>query len=200
MTAGRPRTFDIDKALQKAQLAFFELGYEGASLSILTKAMGISSPSLYLAFGDKEKLFIAVLNRYYIPRFELTKSVLFESGKSTLDSFILLIKNIVDASVSCDVKQGCLLVNSSIYMGRRYPALESKLQELHAKHESLYYDRLILGVKAADIVSTVDCRKVARFLTSALNGLSIQVRMQKQPSEIKDIGEEAIKYLTYTLM
>jgi AcrR family transcriptional regulator len=199
MRTGRPRTFDTDEALQTAQNAFFELGYEGASLSILTKAMGINSPSLYRAFGDKEQLFIAVLNRYYTPRFELTKSILFEPGKSTLDAFILLIENIVDASVTCDVKQGCLLVNSSIYMGQRYPALESKLHQLHDKHESLYYERLVLGVKAEDIVPTVDCGKVARFLTSTLNGLSIQVRMKKQPTEITDIGDEVIKYLTYTL-
>ena len=39
---------------------FWRKGYEGASLSDLTRAMGINRPSLYTAFGDKEELFRAV--------------------------------------------------------------------------------------------------------------------------------------------
>src|ERR1700738_3561065 len=62
--AGRPRSFDTGKALNRAVEVFWRKGYEGASLSDLTKAMGINRPSLYAAFGDKESLFRKVLDRY----------------------------------------------------------------------------------------------------------------------------------------
>src|SRR5271170_8088236 len=61
---GRPRSFDADKALDRALQVFWRKGYEGASLSDLTKAMRINRPSLYAAFGDKEALFRKVLDRY----------------------------------------------------------------------------------------------------------------------------------------
>src|SRR6202795_3561961 len=61
---GRPRSFDIDRALDRALQVFWRKGYEGASLSDLTKAVGVNRPSLYAAFGDKEALFRKVLGRY----------------------------------------------------------------------------------------------------------------------------------------
>src|SRR6202521_2375322 len=61
---GRPRSFDIDGALDRALQVFWRKGYEGTSLSDLTKAVGVNRPSLYAAFGDKEALFRKALHRY----------------------------------------------------------------------------------------------------------------------------------------
>src|SRR5438105_9537774 len=64
MPRGRPRAFDIDKALDRALKVFWRKGYEGASLDDLTGAMGINRPSMYAAFGNKEALFRKALARY----------------------------------------------------------------------------------------------------------------------------------------
>src|SRR6185369_16899750 len=61
---GRPLSFDSDKALENAMHVFWERGYEAASISELTAAMGITPPSLYTAFGDKERLFLEAIERY----------------------------------------------------------------------------------------------------------------------------------------
>jgi AcrR family transcriptional regulator len=61
---GRPREFDTDAALEKAMRLFWAKGYEGTSVADLTETLGISKPSLYAAFGDKQSLFRAALERY----------------------------------------------------------------------------------------------------------------------------------------
>src|SRR3954470_7312288 len=64
MPVGRPRAFDVDKALYQALLVFWHKVYEGTSLDDLTETMGINRPSLYAAFGNKEELFRKALDRY----------------------------------------------------------------------------------------------------------------------------------------
>ena len=61
---GRPRGFDEEAALEAAMHVFWEKSYEGATLSNLTDAMGISRSSTYAVFGDKQQLFRRVMDRY----------------------------------------------------------------------------------------------------------------------------------------
>ena len=61
---GRPLSFDRDAALEQAMLAFWRYGYESTSVVDLTAAMGVTAPSLYAAFGDKKRLFLAAVQRY----------------------------------------------------------------------------------------------------------------------------------------
>src|SRR5919198_5961184 len=78
VTRGRPRSFDRDAALRAAMLTFWRLGYEGASMAELTKAMGINSPSLYACFGSKEELFRAAVEFYLEGQDRQTWNVLAE--------------------------------------------------------------------------------------------------------------------------
>jgi AcrR family transcriptional regulator len=52
---GRPREFDVDKALDLALQVFWRKGYEGASMADLTETMGITKPSLYSAGGTSRE-------------------------------------------------------------------------------------------------------------------------------------------------
>src|SRR5438445_7558250 len=61
---GRPRGFDRDAALERAIEVFWRQGYEGTSIADLTRAMRINPPSLYAAFGDKERLYLEAVARY----------------------------------------------------------------------------------------------------------------------------------------
>ena len=61
---GADREFDRDQALRGALCVFWDRGYQGASISALTAAMGIGSPSLYAAFGSKAKLFQEATDLY----------------------------------------------------------------------------------------------------------------------------------------
>ena len=60
---GRPRSFDVADALDRARAVFWNLGFAATSLDDLAAATGLNRPSLYAAFGDKHALYLAALER-----------------------------------------------------------------------------------------------------------------------------------------
>ena len=62
---GRPREFNEAEALQAAIECFWQHGYEATSIRDLADKMGISTPSLYNAYGGKRVLFARALDRYF---------------------------------------------------------------------------------------------------------------------------------------
>lgn len=63
-TRGRPRAFDADDAVAKAQQLFHAKGYDAVSVADLTRTLGINPPSFYAAFGSKAALYARILDRY----------------------------------------------------------------------------------------------------------------------------------------
>src|SRR3954452_23728654 len=104
--AGRPRAFDIDKALDRAVLVFWSKGFEGASLDDLTEAMGISRPSLYRAFGSKEDLFRQALARYTEDLVSYFARALTEPTSGAVATAVL--RGVVEAATTPGRPAGCL--------------------------------------------------------------------------------------------
>src|SRR5215211_6214456 len=108
MPRGRPRTFDPDKALDRALNVFWKKGYEGASLPDLTKAMGINRPSMYAAFGNKEKLFRKVVERYSAGMCEqLTNALNQPTARKVAEA---LLRGTAEMLSDSKHPAGCLLV------------------------------------------------------------------------------------------
>lgn len=61
---GRPRAFDEAKVLDAVLSVFWTKGYSAASLDDLSAAAGVTRPSLYAAFGDKEAMYLRALSDF----------------------------------------------------------------------------------------------------------------------------------------
>jgi AcrR family transcriptional regulator len=112
---GRPRTFNFDIALDRALKVFWKKGYEGTSLSDLTQAMGISRPSLYAAFGNKEALFRKVLLRYSDGPAAYVREALDEPSARAVVERLLL--GAVDLLSDPRTPPGCLMVQGALSCG-----------------------------------------------------------------------------------
>ena len=96
---------------------FWERGYEETSISDLTAAMGIASPSLYAAFGDKQRLFEEAVERYASgPGAVVATALLEPTAREAIE------RTLIDAArlyTAAERPPGCLIVNEPRLTDRR---------------------------------------------------------------------------------
>src|SRR3954467_11842308 len=125
---GRPRGFDVEQALEDALKVFWRKGYEGTSLDDLTDAMKINRPSLYAAFGNKEKLFRRALERYSNgPASHVCAALQAPTARAVAERTLI---GTVDLLTDPRHPRGCLIVQGALACGDASEVVQREL----AKH------------------------------------------------------------------
>lgn len=168
---GRPRAFDADAALDAALAEFWRHGYEGTSLDDLTAAMGINRPSLYAAFGNKERLFARAVQRYVEQVSERVRSVLGEpTARAAIERFL---REIVVGTCDVVASRGCLLVGAALTCSAAAESVRKQLVDRRADNERLVRERIARGIAEGDVPADADAEALARFVTTLMQGLSV---------------------------
>ncbi|MET3827550.1 AcrR family transcriptional regulator [Sphingomonas sp. PvP055] len=169
---GRPREFDIDVALGKALLVFWRNGYEAASMTELTSAMGITKPSLYAAFGNKEALFNKALDLYEREKLAYMTSAL--DAPSARGVAERLLRGALEMQMStCDPK-GCLGVISAATCGAEAETIKAAVVKRRASSEAALIRRFEEAQAAGELPEGMTPAALTRFLFAILQGLALQ--------------------------
>ncbi|MEO0828587.1 MAG: TetR/AcrR family transcriptional regulator [Cyanobacteria bacterium J06635_15] len=187
---GRPREFDVDAALDQAVQVFYAKGYEATTLEDLTQAMGIQRPSLYSAFGNKETLFLKVLERYRTQSVQSSQAALEEEadGKKAIAGFLT---QIAEYHITSD-GLGCLIVNSSVDCQPRQGKIGDRIRQLHDQNETMIYQRLQRALTDGDLPAETDIRGLAQFYNGVIQGMAVLARAQKNPDAVRQMVKFAI--------
>jgi AcrR family transcriptional regulator len=169
---GRPREFDTDSALTAALRVFWSKGYEGASLSDLTEAMGITRPSLYAAFGNKEALFRKTLDLYQREKLDyMGKALDAPTARGVAER--LLIGALEMQMSSCDPK-GCMGVINSVACGAEAESIRAEVLKRGAIVKQGLIDRFERAKDEGDLPPDTDVIGLTAYLTALLQGIALQ--------------------------
>ncbi len=170
---GRPREFDIEKAIEIATNLFWEKGYEGTSLSDLTKAIGITPPSFYFAFGSKEGLFRQVI-RHYRARHVAYADRAFKEPTARAVAERLLY-GYADLQTNRAHAPGCLIVNSSLPCAEG-DAVRNWLAVLRERLRVRLRDRFACARDSGDLPANADPGALARFVVVLAWGMAVEAQ------------------------
>lgn len=187
---GRPRSFDREQALDAAMCVFWSKGFAGASMSDLTAAMRIASPSLYAAFGSKEGLFREAVDRYVALHHDEFWGVMdLPTARESVEG---LLRNAVLAFSSQDVPNGCMVLQTVMDSADLSPELAANLCRLRASNADALIRRLRRGIEEGDVAPGTDVRAVADFYATVHKGLSLNARDGAAQTELESVAASAM--------
>ncbi|HEX8443602.1 MAG TPA: helix-turn-helix domain-containing protein [Allosphingosinicella sp.] len=188
---GRPREFDVDQALAAALRVFWQRGFESASMAELTEAMGITKPSLYAAFGNKEALFRKALDLYEREKLGYMRTAL-EAPTARGVAERLLFGALEMQSSSCDPK-GCLGVISSVACGAEAEGLRSDIIARRASSQRALVQRFERARQDGELPEGLEAEGLARYLLALLQGLSLQAGAGASCDQLRLLVETSLQ-------
>jgi AcrR family transcriptional regulator len=188
---GRPREFDMEKALDKALDVFWRNGYEAASIADLTAAMGINPPSLYAAFGNKEGLFRKALDRYVEQRTRFWNEALdAPTARGMVEH--LLRKGADFLTEECN-PHGCMIVRSALSCSEAEDSIKRELTARRALGETRLRERLKHAKKDGELPPELDPADYARFIMTMMEGMSVRAAAGATRKDLHRIADLALR-------
>ena len=188
---GRPLNFDPDAALEQAMLLFWRHGYESTSVSQLTKAMGISAPSLYGHFGDKKNLFRLALARYASGA--VTASNLIDGAINAKEAARTLLVHSAIGFTGADTPPGCLMGTATLSCSLEAADIQREVAALRRETEALLQRKIENDIEAGALPRDTDAETLAAYVVGFIQGLSTLARDGASRMKLLEMVKIAMK-------
>ena len=188
---GRPRGFDRDTALEAATLLFWRKGFAATSMSDLCDAMGISSPSLYAAFGSKEALYLEAVEYYARTIGPPVWDKLAEGATARAGIEKLLIAWTESLPKSRATPAGCMALLAAV--GDEWPAtIVRVVKKVRLEMLGTLRSRLETAVAKGELPASTDIDGLSRFYLSVFQGMAVQAKDGASQAELRAVAAAAM--------
>ncbi|GLH71619.1 TetR family transcriptional regulator [Geothrix limicola] len=190
---GRPRGFEPEAALDAALSVFWRRGYEGASISELTAVMGLSKPSLYAAFGDKETLYLRSLEHYLEHRIR-QHATLLTTEPNARKAIRRFLDAMVDMLTDLELPGGCFIITGAANCGGASTpeSVETALRKALQKGELALRHCLRRAQEAGQALPDIEPNHLAAFFNTCLAGLAVHAKSGAPRAKLQAVVEAAM--------
>ena len=184
------KKFDQEEIIDRALEVFWQQGYEATSIHDLVEATGIGSGSLYGTFGDQEKLFLAVLDRYSEKSAATFMNALNDPNpRRALEG---MFEQLIERMSNPGYPRGCLTTNTCVESPGGDEVIARKVAEKIAGMESVIYQVLLRAQAEGSLAPGRDIRALALFFAGTVRRIAVMNKASADPSVIRDIAKVAL--------
>jgi AcrR family transcriptional regulator len=181
----RPRQFDEGDVLDKALEVFWRQGYEGASLSDLLDATGLTKSSLYAAFGCKADLFRRVVEHYHAEHLGFRQNALDEPTPRRIVERLLY--GMVDLHTGPNTPPGCLETGAALARSLENEPIRNELIQNRARFGRLLRQRLEVVKHAGPLAPGMTAEDAAQLVGLMVQGMAVQANARATRNELRRI-------------
>jgi TetR/AcrR family transcriptional repressor of nem operon len=182
------------EVLNAALGIFWEKGYTATSMTDLCTATGLNPGSIYHGFGNKQGLFLQVLDHYINEVVDERIENILNQGEPLhgIEAFFLTT---FEGLAKSDLI-GCLLTNTSMDAGSMEEAINTAVRNGIVRIERAFKSRLTQARDAKAIPSDADVSALAVHLTSCFQGLGVIGRVTRDKKRLRTITKGALLALS----
>jgi AcrR family transcriptional regulator len=172
---GRPKGFIPDEALDRAVEMFWEHGYEGVDVDRIARAVNVTKPALYRAFGDKSTLLLKAVERYVIT-YGAPRMAAFQAEPDIHKAVTAFCEATVN-SASDEACGGCMMAAAALGNSERVTEIRSYAAEGLTATADLFSKRFEKEIRAGRLTRTPSARVRGRLLVDLLQGLQLRAKV-----------------------
>lgn len=178
-----------DESLEKALHLFWRQGFGATSLKDLEYTLDMRPGSIYATFGSKEDLFREALERYAERTMAELERVM-AADASPLGGIVAYIRKLGGLRDRDETCQACMLVKSLLEFSEREQATHPRVENLLARMERRFTERLGDAHAAGEIAADLDPRRLGRRLQADIIGLRTYAQRDVDKQAVRDLAED----------
>lgn len=161
-------------------------------MSMLLKALNLTAPSLYMAFGNKEQLFQEAVEHY---RRQYGAKVLapLKSAGTAREAIEQMLYNSADSVASGKNPNGCLISFGAINSPDHTAMPSTLLKSIRKIRFNSIRERLQNGVRSGELPESTDTARLARFYQGVLGAIQLLSLDGATTYELRAVARDALK-------
>jgi len=175
----RPREFDEDTVLEAVTQRFWNDGYEATSMRDLADCTGMTTPSLYNAFGDKRAIYRLVLDRY-IRRALENCSAIFGGDEKPLLALERYFDSLIEEALADALQKGCFAVNTALEVAPHDADFRDLVTNVFDQIEKYLRNCIVSGQSDGTIRTKLPAADLARLFLGATLGIRVLARTSSE--------------------
>lgn len=180
----RVREFNEKIALDRVIELFWEKGYAHTSMREVVKHTGVAHAGLYTAFGGKDDLFRAALEKYEERIFTYLFGGL-ESSRASLKDIKKLFDFITGAKNDKYFQHGCFIANSALEFGNSEHPINEVLTRTFNRQVKAFANALTNALAQNQIKASTKVEESAASFAVLFYGCSSLTRMNAPNESIQ---------------
>ena len=171
---GRPRGFIPDEALDRAVEMFWAHGYEGVDVDRIARAVNVTKPALYRAFGDKPTLLLKAVERYAMT-YGAPRMAAFQAEPDIHKAVTAFCEATVNTTTG-DARGGCMMAAAALGQSERVTEIRSYAAKRLTATADIFAKRFEQEMKAGHLTRTPAAKVRGRALVDLLQGLQLRAK------------------------
>ena len=189
---GRAKHFNENLVTKKALLVFIKKGYEATSLKDLEKATGLKPGSFYHSFGNKQSMFLRVIN-YYIEEVVIARINTYLSSEQPIQGIKSLFTSTFESPARA--RCGCLLVNTAVEVGIGNAKIHKRIMYGFHLFEEAFTKQIEKARQLGLLKTKQKTSSLVKQLLLSYQGILVMVKITRDKQTLKKVTDDALSII-----